>query len=458
MYRRAVTALLIALSLGLVALQGQAASVSIQNLRMWRAPDNTRLVFDLSGPLRHKLFTLKSPDRVVIDIESAKLTQPLPAMTFDGPVIKNIRTGYRRKGDLRIVLDLKRVTSPRVFVLKPFRKLGYRLVVDLDHTPDANDPVFNKNKPSSVSTSTHTRTAPRPSMRRSQILIAIDAGHGGEDPGAIGPRYRTREKRVVLDIARELKKLVDREPNMRALMTRKGDYFLSLKRRVHMAQSNRADIFVSIHADSLSKKHARGASVYALSQRGATSRLAKELADQENASDYIGGILENKEPMVQKVLLDMNKDSTIVDSLALGRDILVSLKPVGHIHSHEVEQAGFAVLKSPFMPSVLVETAFISNPSEEKRLRTRRFQRRMARGIFNGIKRYVKHKDLNPPRAVPSRAGRGRPAGRIHVVRRGETLSGIAKRYGVKMKAIRVANNLSSSKVKAGESLLIPRL
>ena len=464
MYMRAATALIIVLILGLTSAPGQAASVSVHNLRMWRAPDNTRLVFDLSGPLSHKLFSLNNPDRIVIDIESASLTNPLPPMKFDGPVVKNIRTGNRGKGDLRIVLDLKRVTVPRAFVLKPFQDHGYRLVIDLDHTPDPDDPAFDKDKPSAASADPEPPVASsqppsfRP-VRRSEIVVAIDAGHGGEDPGAIGRRYRTREKQVVLSIARELKKLIDREHNMRAIMTRKGDYFVPLAKRVHMAQDARADIFISIHADSLPKKRARGASVYALSQRGATSRLAKRLADQENASDYIGGILENKDPIVQKVLVDLNQTSTIVDSLALGRDVLAYLKPVGHIHSHNVEQAGFAVLKSPFMPSVLVETAFISNPAEEKRLRTHSFQRRMARGIFNGVKRYVKRKGLQrPPSAVPSQAGNTGQPGRMHLVRRGETLSGIAQRYGVGVRAIRLANNLSGNKVKAGERLRIPRL
>ena len=444
--------------LGLLSMPGQAASVSVQNLRMWRAPDNTRLVLDLSGPLNHKIFQLKNPDRVVIDIESASLSKPLPAMTYNGPIVKSIRIGHRGKGDLRIVLDLKRVTQPRSFLLKPFQSHGYRLVVDLDHTPDADDPEFEKDKPA-VADPAPVREPSRPALppRRSEIVVAIDAGHGGEDPGAIGRRYRTLEKQVVLSIAKELKRLVDREPNMRAVMTRKGDYFVPLAKRVHMAQDARADIFISIHADSLPKKRVRGASVYALSQRGATSRLAKRLADQENASDYIGGILENKDPMVQKVLVDLNQTSTIVDSLALGRDILSSIKSVGHIHSHNVEQAGFAVLKSPFMPSVLVETAFISNPSEEKRLRTRRFQRQMAQGIFSGVKRYVKRKGMRPsPSAVPRGSARANSAKKVHVVRRGETLSGIAQRYGVRLKDLRAENDITGSGVRAGERLQIP--
>ena len=456
---RAARVLAVLSFLGLLSMPGQAAPVSVENLRMWRAPDNTRLVLDLSGPLEHRLFSLKNPERIVIDIPSANLNKPLPPMQFNGPIIKNIRTGHREKGDLRIVLDLKRETQPRAFLLKPFQSYGYRLVIDLDHTPDDNDPEFEKDKPAAIPPAPADESTPMLPPRRNEIVVAIDAGHGGEDPGAIGRRYRTREKQVVLSIAKELKRLVDREHNMRAIMTRKGDYFVPLARRVQLAQSARADIFISIHADSLPKKRAQGASVYALSQRGATSRLAKRLADQENASDYIGGILENKDPIVQKVLVDLNQTSTIVDSLALGRDILGNLKRVGHIHSHNVEQAGFAVLKSPFMPSVLVETAFISNPSEEKRLRTRKFQKQMARGIFDGVKTFAKRKGLGPsPRAVPAGSVQRDDIQRVHVVRRGETLSGIAQKYGVTLRTLRVANNISGSNVRAGESLLIPDL
>lgn len=446
---------------GLISLPGQAASISVNNLRMWHAPDHTRLVFDISGPLRHKVFTLKNPDRVVIDIGRASLAKPLPKLKYDGPIVKSVRTGHRSTGELRIVFDLKRKSSPRAFVLKPFQKYGYRLVLDLDHgsasrlTPKTQP--ITRAKPKAPARASKPATPSYRSSRRKNLVIAIDAGHGGEDPGAIGRRYRTYEKRVVLNIAKELKKLIDKEPGMKAMLTRKGDYFVPLPKRALMAQEARASVFISIHADSLPGKRARGASVYALSQRGATSRFAKRLAKQENVSDFIGGVSKSKDPLVHMVLVDMNRTTTIIESLELGRDIIRTLAPVGHLHSRKVEQAGFAVLKSPVIPSVLVETAFISNPAEEKRLRTRKFQRRMARGIFNGIKRYVKRNGLkSSPSAVPRNAASIKRKGKQHIVRRGDTLSEIAQRYGVGVSELRLANNMSSSRLRTGERLLIP--
>lgn len=456
---RAIVALMVTIFIGLMSLPSHAASVSVKNLRMWRAPDHTRLVFDLSGPLQHKIFTLKNPDRIVVDIIHGSLSKPLPRLKYDGIIIKGVRTGKRSTGELRIVFDLKRKSSPRVFVLKPFQKYGYRLVIDFSHDGKSRQAARAVQPPVTQSARKSRKDPPRtpPDVRRKNVVIAIDAGHGGEDPGAIGRRYRTYEKRVVLSIAKELKRLIDREPGMEAMLTRKGDYFVPLPKRALMAQEARASVFVSIHADSLPKKKARGASVYALSQRGSTSRLAKHLARQENVSDFIGGVSKSEDPLVHMVLVDMNQTTTIVESLELGSDIIRALAPVGHLHSRKVEQAGFAVLKSPVVPSVLIETAFISNPAEEKKLRTRYFQKRMARGIFNGIKRYVKRKGLRPsPRAVSRRTASTSRGGREYIVRRGDTLSQIAQRYGVKAEAIRLANNKMNTKLKAGESLLIP--
>lgn len=456
---KVIAALVLMIFFGLSSIPGQAAAVSIKNLRIWRAPDHTRLVFDLSGPLQHKIFSLKNPDRVVIDIDNAALTRPLPRIKYDGPIVSNVRTGKRAKGVFRIVFDLKRKSLPKAFVLKPFQKYGYRLVIDFDHgdklAKSAKVPLRSILQPPGKTRKTPAPT--RSTIRRKNIVIIIDAGHGGEDPGAIGRRYRTYEKRVVLNIARDLKKLIDKEPGMEAKLTRNGDYFVPLPKRALMAQEARASAFISIHADSLPKKRARGASVYALSQRGSTSRLAKHLAKQENVSDFIGGVSKSEDPLVHMVLVDMNQTTTIVDSLELGRDIIRSLAPVGHLHSRKVEQAGFAVLKSPVVPSVLVETAFISNPAEEKKLRTRYFQKRMARGIFNGIKRYVKRKGLRPsPRAVSRNTASVTRKKRKYIVRRGDTLSQIARRYGVNADAIRLANNKNNTKLKTGESLLIP--
>lgn len=455
---RVIAALILTIFIGLMSLPGQAAPVSVKSIRMWQAPDHTRLVFDLSGPLKHKVFTLHNPDRIVIDIQQASLSKPFPKLQYDGPILKNVRTGQRPKGELRIVFDLKHKSLPRAFVLKPFQDYGYRLVLDLAHGAAKNlvpeKPLATKEKPQAPAVTQKPPTPVRKPMRQKNIIIAIDAGHGGEDPGAIGRRYRTYEKRVVLNIARDLKRLVDKEPGLKAMLTRRGDYFVPLPKRALMAQEARASVFISIHADSLPRKRARGASVYALSQKGSTSRFAKHLAEQGNVSDFIGGVSKSEDPLVHMVLVDMNQTTTIVDSLALGRDIIRTLAPVGHLHSRKVEQAGFVVLKSPVVPSVLIETAFISNPAEEKKLRTRYFQKRMARGIFNGIKRYVKRKGLRPsPRSTASLKRNKRQ----YVVRRGDTLSQIARRYGVNAETIRLANNKGSTKLKAGERLLIPR-
>lgn len=450
---RASAALILATFLGLTSLPGQTAPVSIKNLRMWLAPDHTRMVFDLSGPLQHKIFTLKNPDRVVIDVKNASLSNPLPKLKFDGRIIKSMRTGQRPKGELRIVFDLKRKTVPRAFLLKPFQKYGYRLVIDFNHAGVSSKPSKTVRAPVVVPERKNRTERTKRTFSNRKIVIAIDAGHGGEDPGAIGRRYRTYEKRVVLSIAKDLKKLIDKDPGMEAMMTRTGDYFVPLPKRALMAQEARASVFISIHADSLPKKKARGASVYALSQRGSTSRLAKRLARQENVSDFIGGVRKSEDPLVHMVLVDMNQTTTIVESLELGSDIIRALAPVGHLHSRKVEQAGFAVLKSPVVPSVLIETAFISNPAEEKKLRTRYFQKRMARGIFNGIKRYVKRKGLRQsPRVASSRTQKVRK----YIVRRGDTLSQIARRYGVEADAIILANNKKNSTLRAGESLRIP--
>ncbi|MFQ5994223.1 MAG: N-acetylmuramoyl-L-alanine amidase [Acidiferrobacterales bacterium] len=427
------------LLIGLISAVGQAGVVSVKNLRMWRAPDHTRLVFDLSAPLDHRVFTLKNPDRIVIDMQDGHMQGRLPTLDLSGPLLASVRTGSQRSDTLRVVLDLKRPTRPRTFVLKPNAQYGHRLVIDLYD----------------VRTLMQQRVIPQPraKTRRSTIVIAIDAGHGGEDPGAIGRRYRTREKHVVLAVARELNKLVIAASGMRPVMIRNGDYYVKLRTRYRKARRHKADLFVSIHADALPNGRARGASVYALSERGATSALAKELADKENASDLIGGVsLSDKDDLLAKVLLDLSHTATISSSLELGSDVLGGLGRVAPIHTRNVQQAGFAVLKAPDVPSILVETGFISNPAEEKKLRSKAYQRRLARGIFDGIKRYVSRDKFLAQR---TQAGDNGP--RVHIVQPGDTLSGIARVYGIHVDALRFANNLSNNKLKVGARLVIPR-
>jgi N-acetylmuramoyl-L-alanine amidase len=381
------------------------------------------------------VFILKNPDRLVVDLDNSRLLGALPTPDPNEPVLAGIRTGAHGDNKLRIVLDLKQPARPRTFVLKPYGQYGHRLVIDLYEAKSA------------------PRAQPKPTKsKRDYIVVAIDAGHGGEDPGAIGRRYKTREKDAVLAIAKQLKKLVDAAPNMRAVMTRKRDYYVKLKKRYEIARENEADIFVSIHADALpGKRRARGASVYALSERGATSALARTLANKHNASDLIGGVsLSDKDDLLAKVLLDLSQTATIGSSVELGSSVLSELKRIGPIHIDTVQQAGFAVLKAPDVPSILIETAFISTPTEEKKLRSKRYQRRLASGIFKGIQRYATRRKLadNQPGRADER--------RVHIVQPGDTLSAIARLYDVHMDTLRFANNLSDNKLKVGRKLVIP--
>ena len=360
-------------SLLLPNLAASSAQVNVKNLRLWNAPDNTRVVLDLSSGIDHRISTLTNPDRIAIDLRNAKLSSGIPHEIRDNPFIKRFRYGQYSKDVTRIVLDLKKPVRVKSFTLKPNDVYGYRLVVDLFDKYQATAPKV-------------VRKAPK---RTGIITIAIDAGHGGEDFGASG-RKKTREKKVVLSIAKELKKLIDKDPGMRAYMTRKGDYYVSLRNRTKLARQANADLFVSIHADAFRRSSARGASVYALSKRGASSETARWLANKENAADLVGGAsINDREDVVAGVLLDMQMDKTLEFSLSFGDQVLKEMKKIARLHSKTVQQAGFVVLKSPDIPSILVETGFISNPYEERKLKSSKYQRQLARAIYNGIKQFV---------------------------------------------------------------------
>ena len=437
----------------LIASVAGAEPVSVQQLRVWRAPDHTRLVFDVSGPLEHRMFTLQNPDRLVVDIDNARLAEPLKDVDTGGPLVGAVRVGQPETGPLRIVLELKAEARPRSFVLKPAGPYGHRLVIDLFDVKAAEQEAAESKQQARPPAETGRSVTARPVVR--DRIVAIDAGHGGEDPGASGRRYRTREKDVTLAIARELAKLVSQEPGMRPLLIRDGDYYVGLLQRFEKARHLRADVFVSIHADAVPGRRANGSSVYALSEKGATSAMARQLADKENASDLIGGVsLNDKDDMLAHVLLDLSHNRTMQDSLSLGDSILDELRRVGPVHMRHVAQAGFAVLKSPDIPSVLVETAFISNPSEEKKLRTPAFQRRLAAGIFRGIKQYLANAPSVPQ--VPVQAERDVEPAHLHVVRKGETLSAIARQYNIHVDALRFLNDLGSGDPPAGVRLRIP--
>ncbi|UCH54047.1 MAG: N-acetylmuramoyl-L-alanine amidase [Pseudomonadota bacterium] len=421
---------IVVLSLCLLAATSvSAASVTVQNLRQWRAPDHTRLVFDLTGPLEHRVLVLESPPRIVIDMERAQLDDALPPAEPDNPLLAAVRSGMQDANTLRVVLDLRRAVDPRVFLLPPAGPYGHRLVIDL--YPGENGPAVRDGP--APSAPAPKRQAPR------EIIIAIDAGHGGEDPGAMGRRYRTREKDITLAVSRELAKLVAATPGMRPVMIRDGDYYVGLRERYLKARRKGADVFVSIHADAIPGGHAKGSSVYALSERGATSALAKHLADRENFADLVGGVsLDDKDDQLRRVLMDLSQSKTSQYSLELAEAVLNELRRIGPVHSNRINQAGFMVLKSPDIPSVLIETAFISNPTEEKKLRTHAFQQQLASGILAGIKRYLGRNA--PARTVVASGGPSNV--NEHVVRKGETLASIARQYNIHVEALRFINNL----------------
>ena len=367
-----------------------SAHAQVHSSRIWPAPEYTRLTLESKSDVKFTLFSLKSPERLVLDLETGELSAALAELAgkvaADDPYIQGLRVAHNRPGVIRVVLDLKAEVKPQIFTLPPIAEYGHRLVLDIYPAVEI-DPLaaLIRKTESSRESSAVARLA----------TIVIDAGHGGDDPGAIG-RHGSREKDVTLSIARRLKALVDAEPNMRALLTRDGDYYLGLGARVDKARKVRADLFVSIHADAFVRPHARGSSVFALSERRATSEAARWLASKENEADLIGGVnLEAKESHVKQTILDLYQTATIDYSLRLGSSVLKRLERVNTLHKPHVEQASFAVLKAPDVPSILVETAFISNPEEERRLNDENYQEKLARALLEGIRDYIAR---HPPR------------------------------------------------------------
>ncbi len=368
--------LLCVLLLGVVS---PSMAAVIKDIRMWHAPDHSRLVFDMDKRSKFKVFTLEKPGRVVIDLDNAKLNTDIPAPGQTGQFISRIRKGSPDGSKTRLVFDLNKPVRYFIRLLNPSDNFAYRLVVDFYH--QNYDP--NKKAPTPV---VPDRSTPRDPNR--ELLVMIDPGHGGEDSGARGKR--TYEKDVVLQISKKLKRLIDAQPGMRAELTRTGDYYVKLRKRSGLARQKRADLFISVHADGFTNPRARGASVYALSLRGATSETAKILANKENLSDLAGGVnLADKDDLLAGVLLDLSMSSTVNQSISFGREVLDELKKIGKVHSRRVEQAGFVVLKSPDVPSILVETAYITNPQEENLLRSNKHQNKIAKAVMAGIKRFL---------------------------------------------------------------------
>ncbi len=418
-----------------------ALAVDVHDVRLWRAPDHTRVVFDLTGPAEHRLLTLENPDRIVLDVSGATLKASLAALDLTSTPISLVRSGVRDGRDLRVVFDISEGVDPRSFALKANAQAGDRLVLDLYDRNPGKKPAVAEVRKSAASES-----------GRRDIIIAIDAGHGGEDPGAIGPN-RLREKDVVMAIARELHALLERDEGFSPTMVRTGDYYISLKGRRDIARQRQADLFVSVHADAFTRREANGASVYALSTRGATSTTASYLAQRENEADLVGGVrLSDKDDVLAGVLTDLSMTNTLDHSLRVGGKVLQRMDTVARLHKRNVEQAGFAVLKSPDIPSILVETGFISNPGEAQKLGTRDYQRKVAQAIHAGIRDWF----IAQPPPGTLLAWRKQQGDQEYVIARGDTLSGIAQRFNVPVNRLRDHNGLRDSRILVGQTLKIP--
>ncbi|MCK2094652.1 N-acetylmuramoyl-L-alanine amidase [Thauera aromatica] len=399
---------------------GHAAPASLLAVRVWPSPEYTRITLEGAAELRFSHMLVQDPDRLVVDLEGVRLDsvlQSLPSKVLDSdPYIRLIRAGQNRPGVVRMVVDLKKPVDPQVFTLAPVGDYGHRLVLDL-HSTEEHDPLMAlilKDSPLDAAlgdaggdAAPVARTESRPPARAKGpevdrlYTVVLDAGHGGEDPGAVG-RGGSYEKNVTLSIARRLKRKIDAASGMRAVLTRDGDYFVPLHQRVTRARRVRADLFVSIHADAFVRPEANGSSVYVLSERGASSSAARWLAQKENDADLVGGVnLAGQDGHIARTLLDLSQTATINDSFKLGRAMLGELGTINRLHKPEVEQAGFAVLRAPDIPSVLVETAFISNPREERRLNDEDYQDKMADALLRGIQRYFQdHAPATPTRVA----------------------------------------------------------
>lgn len=409
------------------------ATAEIKGLRVWSSPDDTKAVIDLSAQVDYKLFQLDNPSRVVVDIANAKLNKKL--ILKDNPVINKIRNGKKDKDTLRLVFDLSSTQKAKSFLLKPAQQYGHRLVIQLEK---------HKLKKTTVKQVLNKKDR--------DIIIAVDAGHGGEDPGSSGPAG-TREKTVTLQIAKKLATAINKEKGMKAVLIRTGDYYIALTKRFEKAREKQADLFISIHADAFHDPKVHGMSVYILSKKGATSEAARWLAQSENNSDLVGGVvLEDKDNILAKVLLDLSQSAAMEASFKSAQKVLTELKQIQKPHKKRVEKANFVVLRSPDVPSMLIETAYISNPQEEKKLNTKAFQDKLAKSIANGIKTYFYQ---SPP---PNTWIANHVKTMKHIVSSGETLGGIAQDYKVPMHELKRANNKTSNTILIGEVLVLPKI
>lgn len=361
---------------GLLSGSFAVCAAEISAVRIWASPDYTRAVFDVSGPVDYRLFQIANPDRIVLDIRGSVPVDSLGIVNGKG-LVKSVRTGKQGKGDVRMVFDLLGAAQPKSFLLPPAENVGYRLVVDL----------YPKQKSALAASKSVAQTN---NGRVRNVIVMIDPGHGGEDPGASGASG-THEKSITLSVSRELKQMIDKQPGMSAVLTRDSDYFVPLEERYKKAREAKADLFISVHADAFSSSDAHGSSVWVLSSRGATNQAARWLADRENRSDLVGGVsIDNKDQTLAAVLLDLQQGATLEASSNIAENVLRALAKIGTTHRGYIERANFVVLRSPDVPSILVETAFISNPSEEKRLNSPGEREKLASAILDGVRDYFR--------------------------------------------------------------------
>jgi N-acetylmuramoyl-L-alanine amidase len=385
------------LGLQLLCVPSYAQQINVNSLRYTTTSKQNRMMFDVTASPKHQVFIMDNPSRLVIDIKNAQLDRALSQPSAAHPLFARVRAGTKNDTDLRIVVDLKTPVSSNNFSLSSDNKDEHRLIVDLFNkkpivaTIAEDKQETNKSKSFELKTVAAKSTAGKSTetKKANSIVIAIDAGHGGNDPGAHGP-HGTEEKKVTFAIAKKLEALINEQPGMKAVMIRKGDYFVGLRDRMQIARAAKADLFVSIHADAFQNADVKGASVFTLSTRGASSEAARWLADSENASDLVGVSLSDKEDVLASVLLDLSQTATQEASVNVANHVLKSFDNIAELHKNSVQKAGFIVLKSPDIPSILVETAFISNPSEEQNLLNVRYQSKMANAIFKGVRSYFR--------------------------------------------------------------------
>ncbi|MEM1174285.1 MAG: N-acetylmuramoyl-L-alanine amidase [Pseudomonadota bacterium] len=413
------------------------AATTVENIRIWAENDKTRVVLDLSNQVDHRIFTLRAPDRLVVDLKAGRLGRSLTTMPSGAGTVRSIRSAVQQDGKLRVVLDLNAAVRSRSFSVKPSGQYGDRLVIDLQRT----GPI------------TTVKRASDRYQRGRDIVIAIDPGHGGRDPGAIG-RGNTYEKDIVLAISKRLAAKINAEPGMRAILTRNRDVYVDHRMRMEIARKNGADLFISVHADAVNDPRPQGASVYALSLNGASDEAAAQLAKRENA--YLGDVsLADKDMGIARVLFSLSQNAALSASLDVGKYVIDEIGAVTKTHRSTVQQAGFLVLKSPDMPSILVETAFISNPEEERKLKSVAHQERLTKAILSGVRNYFYR---NPPPDTQIAMQQRRQPQRLlsHRIARGDTLSEIAERYNVSPATIRSTNKLSGDRILVGQTLKIP--